>query len=209
MTRRTGSVVSFFTVSMMSRDSTGFCPVSTTMTPSSVMMMPLLESKPLPVWTYTPSASFRTRGPKSWAALEPASTIEAVIAKSAATSPVRFITGFLASKIGFAGFRGAVIEQDVVVLGARVLDQRLLLAGIALPRLPGPIESLRVVHADHHFQGVAVFDEPPALGDMQLAGMRRAISVDESLGVLPNGIDDERIAFIVPDRISVPGWFRI
>ena len=51
MTRRTGFVVSFFTVSMMARDATGFCPVSITTTPSSVRMMPLLESKPLPVWT--------------------------------------------------------------------------------------------------------------------------------------------------------------
>jgi len=48
-TRRTGIEVRLRTVAQMLRDSYGFCPVSITMTPSWVRMIPLFDSKPRPV----------------------------------------------------------------------------------------------------------------------------------------------------------------
>ena len=47
----------------------------------------------------------------------------------------------------------------------------------------------------------------PTLHDVQLLGVRRAEMVDEGLGVLPDRIDDQRVALVMPDRFAVPGGF--
>src|SRR5258706_292390 len=44
---------------------------------------------------------------------------------------------------------------------------------------------------------------------MQLLGVGGAEVVDEALVVLPDRIDDERVAFIMADRLAVPGRLRI
>src|SRR3974390_229427 len=45
---------------------------------------------------------------------------------------------------------------------------------------------------------------------MHLGGMRRAVIVGKGPVGLANGIDDEGVAaFVMADRFSVPGWFRI
>jgi hypothetical protein len=46
---RTGIEVRLRTVAQRLRDSYGFCPVSITTTPSWVRMIPLFDSKPLPM----------------------------------------------------------------------------------------------------------------------------------------------------------------
>src|SRR3954462_2525984 len=48
-----------------------------------------------------------------------------------------------------------------------------------------------------------------ALHDMELVAVRRAKIVDEGACVLSDGIDHQPLAFVMPDRFSVPGWFRV
>ena len=60
-------------------------------------------------------------------------------------------------------------------------------------------------HSD--FEGLSRIDKPEAFDHMQLVAVRRAIGIYEGLSVLPDGVDHERIAFVVSDRFSVPGRF--
>ena len=44
---------------------------------------------------------------------------------------------------------------------------------------------------------------------MQLLGIGRAEQVDHGIGAIgpdPHGVDHERVAFVMTDRIAVPGW---
>ena len=56
---------------------------------------------------------------------------------------------------------------------------------------------------------VATIDQAEAFHHMQLVGMRRAIGIHEGLVVKPDGVDHQRVAFVMPDRFSVPGRFWI
>src|ERR1700730_13380044 len=116
-----------------------------------------------------------------------------------------------ASKILLLRHRRAVVDAERVkiVLGADVLRQGPVHAIVLPQRLPGLVERVRVIDGHKDFQLLAVLDEPPAFGDMQLIGMRSAIIVEERLVVKADGIDDERIALVMANRFSVPGGFRI
>jgi hypothetical protein len=115
------------------------------------------------------------------------------------------------SKIRLLRHRRAVVDAERVdvVLGANVLRQGAVHTIVLPQRLPGLVERTGVINGQEDFQLLASVDQPPAFRDVQLVGMRGAIIVDEGLVVEANGIDDERIAVVVADRLSVPGEFRI
>jgi hypothetical protein len=72
-----------------------------------------------------------------------------------------------------------------IVLGAGLPgDQRLLPALIAHPSRPWLVEGLTIVHGDIDFQPLSPIDRVPALHDMQLFGERRALNIENGLGVL-------------------------
>src|SRR6516164_201569 len=74
------------------------------------------------------------------------------------------------------------------------------------PRL---IESVRIVYRKPRFHHLAIVDHFPALHNVHLFSMRRAVDVDGQSGVLPDGVDDQRVPLIMPDRLAVPGRLRI
>src|SRR5215510_9534426 len=97
-----------------------------------------------------------------------------------------------------------------VALGADFFDIGLLHAPETPHRRPGLVEGVGIIDAELHFESLAVVDQLPALGDMQLFGMRRAVGIDECLGSEPDGVDHERVtAFIMANRFAVPGWLRL
>src|SRR5579871_6090549 len=93
-----------------------------------------------------------------------------------------------------------------VVLGADHLKEWLFSPLIAYTSRPGLIEAVGIVHRNGVFQPLASIDRVPALHDMQFLGVRRAIDIETGLGVQANRIDHQRVAFIMADRFSVPGW---
>src|SRR3984893_8134586 len=116
-----------------------------------------------------------------------------------------------ASKIRLLRHRRPVVnaERVKIILGADVLRESPVHAIVLPQRLPGLVERVRVIDGYKDFQLLAVLDHPPAFRDVQLAGMRRAIIVEERLVVEGDGIDDERIALVMADRFSVPRGVRI
>jgi hypothetical protein len=57
---------------------------------------------------------------------------------------------------------------------------------------------LRIVHGDIDFQPLSPIDRAPALHDVQLFGVRRALNIENGLGVLANRIDHQRVALVMP-----------
>src|SRR5438105_2418424 len=51
----------------------------------------------------------------------------------------------------------------------------------------------------------AVFDSVKALDDMKLLGVRRAESVHPGPFIDSDGVDDQRIAFVMADGFAIPG----
>ena len=80
----------------------------------------------------------------------------------------------------------------LIVLGTRFFHHRFLYPPETLNRQPRLIESVWIVHSDVHFQHLAAVDQPPPLDDVKLLAMRRAVIVDEGLGVLTDRIDYQR-----------------
>jgi len=70
--------------------------------------------------------------------------------------------------------------------------------------LQGPDEHLRILDGDVGLQSLAAVDQVIALDHVQLVAVRGAVVVDESLGVLADGVDHQGVAFVVPDRLAVP-----
>ena len=70
----------------------------------------------------------------------------------------------------------------------------LLDAAIAPLCGPGLVERVGILHGKDHFHPPAPVDHSPALDDVQLLGMRRAVDVDHRLVVQADGVDDERVA---------------
>ena len=91
-----------------------------------------------------------------------------------------------------------------VVLGTGVFDQFLLHPSVSSLAPPGLIEGVGIVDHEGHFQPLAALGHGPALDHVQLVGVWRAVGIDDRLGILRDGVDDERIAFVVPDRLAVP-----
>ena len=101
-------------------------------------------------------------------------------------------------------------EVIVIVLVARDLqDRRNFVEAPALYRRPGHGEGARVLDRDRYLDRAAVGRELPALDRVDLRGVRRAIGIDEGFVVLADGIDDKRIAFIVPHGLAIPGRFDV
>src|SRR5258706_12761846 len=116
-----------------------------------------------------------------------------------------------ASKIRLLRYGRAVVDAERVqiVLGADVFGESAVHTIVLPQRLPGRVERVRIVDRHEDFQLGAVLDQPPAFRDVQLSRMRRAVIVEEGLVVEADGVDDERVALVMADRISVPGGFRI
>ena len=91
----------------------------------------------------------------------------------------------------------------LIVLGTHFFHHRFLYPPETLNRQPRLIESVWIVHSDVHFQHLAAVDQPPPLDDVKLLAMRRAVIVDEGLGVLTDRIDYQRVAFVMADRLPV------
>ena len=78
-----------------------------------------------------------------------------------------------------------------VVLGADFFGHRLLDAPVPPDRRPRIIESIGVLGPDGDFQRLAALGQLPALGDVQLIGVRRAVIDGAALegGVRRAGVD--------------------
>src|SRR5271163_2782556 len=123
---------------------------------------------------------------------------------SVTTALTCVINWFSRSEIRLARNGDVIVEQILVVLGAGVLGQFLLHASVTPLAPPGLIEGVGIVHHEGRFQTPAALGHGPALDHVQLVGMRRAVGIDDRLGVLPNGVDDQGIAFIMSDRLAIP-----
>src|SRR5580704_4240314 len=118
------------------------------------------------------------------------------------------------SKVRLVGARqrrpGPIAEEEVVVRFAEILDQRRVLdASPALHRRPRHVEGARIVYRDRHLKRLALIDHLEALDDMKLLGMGRAVIVDESAIAQPDRVDHELVAFVMADRLAVPGWLHM
>src|SRR5262245_4349026 len=95
--------------------------------------------------------------------------------------------------------RHAVVEHTLVVLGAGFfINARPLDPAITVGGRPWLIEGVGIVNCKSDSKRLIVH-QLPALHDVQLLRMRRAIIVHVSLAVQPDGVDNERIAFVMSD----------
>ncbi len=111
------------------------------------------------------------------------------------------------SKIRLRGNRDQISGCVLNILGADLFPKLLLHAAERLHRRPRRVEGLRVLDAEPHLQGLAAVGQAPALGDVQLFRMRRAVIIHEGLAVLPDGIDDQRVALVMARHTRMAsGW---
>src|SRR5882724_1327337 len=104
-----------------------------------------------------------------------------------------------ASEIRLVRDRNAVVKQTLVVLGADFLmNARPRDPAIAVGGHPRLIEGVGIIHCESHPES-RIVDQFPALHDVQLLCVRRAVVVQVGLVVQPDGVDDERIAFVTSD----------
>ena len=54
------------------------------------------------------------------------------------------------------------------------------------------------------FQTLAPIDHAKALHHMELLGMRRAEGIEDAPGVRSDGVDDQRVALVMADRLAEP-----
>ena len=89
-----------------------------------------------------------------------------------------------------------IVEKVDIVFSANFLAQRTLLdAPVTLERGPRRREGAGVLDIGDRFQRFSALDDAVALDDMQLVGVRRAITIDEG----PGG---------EPDRVAPPAYRR-
>src|SRR5580700_5779626 len=79
------------------------------------------------------------------------------------------------SEIRRLGDRNAIVEEQEISLGANLLAELTLRAPVAPQALPRLIVGVGIVDGHEHFQRVAIVDHPPALDDVELVGVRRAV----------------------------------
>jgi hypothetical protein len=60
-----------------------------------------------------------------------------------------------------------------------------------------------------HFYDLATIDQVPALDHVKLWCVWRFESVHKRLVIESNGVNDERIAFVMADRVAVPGRLKV
>ena len=70
---------------------------------------------------------------------------------------------------------------------------------------PGLIIGVRILDPNVRFQFVAAADQSPALDNVEFFGMWGPVIIDKGLLTQSDGVDNERIALIVADRLAVPG----
>src|SRR5215469_12564081 len=80
---------------------------------------------------------------------------------------------------------------------------------IALHGVPGHREGARIIDVNVHLQRLAAVDQVEALDHVQLFGVWRPEAVDKRPVIESDGIDNERIAFVVADRFAVPGCLGV
>src|SRR5205085_8388995 len=84
--------------------------------------------------------------------------------------------------------RYAVVEHLLIILGADFfVGRRPLNPPVTMRRLPWRIEGVGIIHRDRHTERLVV-DQLPALHDVQLLGMWRAVVVHVGLGSLSDGV---------------------
>lgn len=97
-----------------------------------------------------------------------------------------------------------VIREMLRVLGTGDFDHGLLPAPEirgAGPRLP---ECGRIINDHGDVECLAVRRRGPPLLNMQVIAVRRAVFVDKGSGIQADGIDHQRVAFVVADGLPVP-----
>src|SRR5882672_5779348 len=103
-----------------------------------------------------------------------------------------------------------LIQVIAIVLGTTLLFQRSSLhPPITLNCRPGHVEGAWIVDRHTDLQCLSVVDQAETFDDMDLGRVWRAVIVDESPVVQPNRVDDQRVAFIMADRLPVPAWCNI
>jgi len=109
-------------------------------------------------------------------------------------------------RIGLRDRYGVDIEVIGIAVGADgFLNWGGLRLGQDLTRVPWRCEGAGILDVDIYVDGIFV-RHTKTLDDVQLVGVRRAVIVDEAQRVVEqrNGIDDQRIAFVVADGFAVP-----
>src|SRR6516162_1561954 len=109
-------------------------------------------------------------------------------------------------RLGRCRHRLGVLLEGIadLALGASRFDHRPLHPAPAMDDMHRPDERCRVVHGDLGLEALAVLDQAKALDDMQLVAVRRAVIVNEGLRVLTDGVDDQRVTLVMPDRLAIP-----
>src|SRR5205823_6178190 len=103
-----------------------------------------------------------------------------------------------------------VAQEAEIVLGAVVLLERTnLSAAPALDGGPARVEGARIVDSDRRLERLATVEELEPLHDVDLVGVRCLIIVDERFVIEPDGVDDELVALIMADRLSVPRRLQV
>src|SRR6516225_6739073 len=113
------------------------------------------------------------------------------------------------SEIRLVGVRHrlhVIVEKAGIVFSADFLAQRTLLdAPVTLERGPRRREGAGVLDIGNRFQRFSALDDAVALDDMQLVGVRRAITIDEGPDGEPDRVHHQSIAvFIVAYGIAKP-----
>src|SRR5260221_6515526 len=88
------------------------------------------------------------------------------------------------------------LVQDKIAFDADLFRVGCRNAAEALPGAPGLFESVRIVDREGHFQAAVVLDDPPALDDVHLVGVRGSELVEMRAGLRCDGVDDERLSLL-------------
>src|SRR5882672_7657201 len=114
------------------------------------------------------------------------------------------LTSQLPLEIRIARGRDVIVKQMLIVLRADVFGDLPLRTPVAPHPRPRLMEGVRIVHREGCFHHLAVVDYSPALYDVELVGVRRAVNVNERLDALPDRVDDKGVPLIMDDRLAVP-----
>src|SRR5262245_25462477 len=116
------------------------------------------------------------------------------------------------SEVGYLRGRDGpdiVVEVVVVVLRADRFQHRSVVhSPVELRGVPRGGERSRVLDMDLYFQGLSSLDHAEALDDAELLGVRREVVVDIGPRGKADRVHDQRVAFVVADRVAKPCRLR-
>src|SRR5262245_19684947 len=96
------------------------------------------------------------------------------------------------------------VEEHSIALGTDLFISALLNEPVAPHPRPGFVERVGVFYSEDHLHSLSAVHNLPALGDAQLLAVRRPVDVEHRSGVEPDGVDHERVTFVMADGVPVP-----